>query len=397
MPTILCLFHRKMAPSCSGLLKLNGVRLALFAVFITVNVTLYAQSKNAIMETFFRQVSSNRSDKVIENSNKESYRRYSEFEPGMKFPNRSRKAQRLRLAHKSYETLARERSFLLDPIVNPHDFRYVITPNVSCSDRDIELMICVVISSDNHEGRRVIRKTWGSYAGDLKNNAALVFFIGQNERKIRGERLHKSDGQSKIKEESLIYGDILQEDYIDSYQNLSLKSVSILKWVSLFCSNTKFVLKVDDDMYVNIPFLVKILRLRASSIYAPSAFVMGSLQVDAHPIRNPSSKWYTPESMFPEGTYPRYVSGTSYALTSEAAFLLYQASLRVPPFWLEDIYITGMCSKKASVDIYDSSYFSFGKPEVSGCSFREHVSGHRYTNEEILQIHRELYDPRLRC
>ena len=54
-----------------------------------------------------------------------------------------------------------------------------------------------------------------------------------------------------IQYENEIYHDIIQEDFLDSYKNLTYKGIMALKWVSTFCSNTKYILKVDDDIVVN--------------------------------------------------------------------------------------------------------------------------------------------------
>ena len=46
----------------------------------------------------------------------------------------------------------------------------------------------------------------------------------------------------------------------DTYQNLTIKTVMGLKWMSIFCPKAKYVLKTDDDIFVNIPLLIKALE-----------------------------------------------------------------------------------------------------------------------------------------
>jgi hypothetical protein len=46
--------------------------------------------------------------------------------------------------------------------------------------------------------------------------------------------------------------DIVQEDFLDSYRNVSLKSAAMLKWSYTYCPSAKYTLKGDDDMFVNI-------------------------------------------------------------------------------------------------------------------------------------------------
>jgi len=65
---------------------------------------------------------------------------------------------------------------------------------------------------------------------------AVVFILGTT----NDQELTKS-----IREEAKTHGDILQEDFVDSYVNLTVKSVMMLKFVnSLKSIDVKYVLKV---------------------------------------------------------------------------------------------------------------------------------------------------------
>ena len=44
----------------------------------------------------------------------------------------------------------------------------------------------------------------------------------------------------------------MQGHFIDNYFNLTLKTISMMKWISDYCYKVKYVLKVDDDMFVNM-------------------------------------------------------------------------------------------------------------------------------------------------
>ena len=46
----------------------------------------------------------------------------------------------------------------------------------------------------------------------------------------------------------------------DSYHNLTLKTVMGLKWTSIFCPHAQFILKTDDDIYVNVPLLTSVVK-----------------------------------------------------------------------------------------------------------------------------------------
>ena len=44
----------------------------------------------------------------------------------------------------------------------------------------------------------------------------------------------------------------------DIYYNLTLKTVMGLKWSSIYCSQAKYVMKTDDDIFVNVPLLHRV-------------------------------------------------------------------------------------------------------------------------------------------
>lgn len=404
-----------MTFSLANVTRVTWIKFGLFLAFVMVNFALYKQSSQfqLVVDSFFSSLPAqsgtharNRtsiSPSNTTNSTPSSLEGNSTIDLSLVTPDggfsTGQQGKLLRTKLRTHSTarstpypeaMLKDHPFLAEPILNPHDFGYRIFPKFVCDPDSTEVVIAVPISRSNFEGRKTVRETWGSFAKTSANNAILVFFIGS-------EHERDSETQTKILEEAKIFGDILQEQYIDSYFNLSLKSVSILKWVNFYCPRSSFVLKADDDMYVNVPLLVRTLKTTAASSATPSAFVMGSEQWNAHPIRSTSSKWYTPYTMFKDDTYPNYVSGTAYAMTTEAAKLLYEASLRVPTFWLEDVYITGLCTKKADVTLINSDMFSYSKPDATGCSFRNHISGHRYKLEEIAKIHKELYDPNTVC
>ena len=67
-----------------------------------------------------------------------------------------------------------------------------------------------------------------------------------------------------ISDEIKVFSDILVVNVIDSYMNLTLKSVFILKYLSDInglSDNLKTVMKTDDDCYVNIQALAHLTKM----------------------------------------------------------------------------------------------------------------------------------------
>ena len=77
--------------------------------------------------------------------------------------------------------------------------------------------------------------------------------------------------------------------------------------------------------------------------------LVGSLICGAVPIRDPHNKWYCPDYMFDRKVYPNYLSGTAYLMSRSTAMTVFEASLQVPLFHLEDIYVTGILAEKVIV------------------------------------------------
>lgn len=93
--------------------------------------------------------------------------------------------------------------------------------------------------------------------------------------------------QNYLADESFVNNDIIQEQFLDTYNNLTLKSVMLLKWITSNCNKLVYTMKTDDDMYVNVPALVKNLKERKQS----NNTLIGTLICNAKPILDPKNKW----------------------------------------------------------------------------------------------------------
>ena len=76
----------------------------------------------------------------------------------------------------------------------------------------------------NKNLRDEVRRTWGKSCVTTHNSwCSLVFILGQLS--------NDSDPlQDEIENEFNEYGDILQDSFLDSYNNLTIKSIHILKY-----------------------------------------------------------------------------------------------------------------------------------------------------------------------
>jgi len=153
--------------------------------------------------------------------------------------------------------------------------------------------------------RAAVRASWA--AADLvPEDVRVVFLVGTKAPEIvNGSVLVGSDWSSQLRDEWRQHGDILQEDFVDAYANLTVKTLRMLKWTTRQ-SGVKFLLKADEDVYLNLERA----KGEIERVIGNSNFIVGNLICGAAPIRDPDSKYFCPKSAFKGKVYPPYVSGT---------------------------------------------------------------------------------------
>lgn len=227
---------------------------------------------------------------------------------------------------------------------NNYTFNNLLSPAHACKLRDgsdVYLTIYVHTAPTNFKKRQGIRQTWGDPDLLWRYNAILVFIMGRVEEKPL---------MDLVRLESDLYDDIVQEDFLDSYRNLTYKAIVGLKWVSTYCSNTTFVLKTDDDVLVNIHKLVQYIRTSEEPLNGSKGFLACYLYPHAGIQRDKKSKWYIPESEFPGTHYFPYCAGLAFLISVDVAKCLYEASMQFRFFWVDDVYITGVLVRKLGIE-----------------------------------------------
>ena len=258
---------------------------------------------------------------------------------------------------------------LYKDIVNPFDFDYIHNPGDKCKSGNIKTVFCVPFTPDKFESREKYRtysdpeKSVSSFTKDPHNNSTMLFFLGKKNYVGPMAQALAETTDRKILEEVKKYNDIVQMDFVDSYKNLSLKSMSILKWVSTYCKDATFVIKTDADVGIKPALLVQGMeRQHAKRFQEPQyyRFIIGKLNRAGQPIRYPWSKWYLPRTMYTPSWFPTFARGPTYGLTAAVAGDLFRASTKLPFLYLEDVFITGLCAKHANLThVEHDRYFTY--------------------------------------
>lgn len=222
-------------------------------------------------------------------------------------------------------------------------FKYPVTTlgkpyNINCPSmcsktKQLSIIVLVHSSTTHFMRRSSIRETWANYKLYKSHSMRIVFLLGMPER---------STTQTLIEHESSVHGDIIQGNFVDTYKNLTHKGVLGLRWVTENCKHARFVLKVDDDVFVNVFKLMEKIDMdftnKTRHIWCPVRY-NGTAQIQ----RN-KGKWVVEENEFKNLThYPfTYCNGFITILTSDMISEMYEASKITRFFWIDDVYLFGL-------------------------------------------------------
>lgn len=223
-----------------------------------------------------------------------------------------------------------------DQKINDFTFNYLINPgqNICGSNngKDVFAIVIVKTSPMNLAKRLSIRETWARRS--MFRNIRLLFVIGsfRNDPKL----------EEKIILESNIYGDILKGDFIDSYNRLVEKGLFTFKWVMDYCSNAKYLISSDDDMVVNMFFVLRHLKRLNEYLKDNNHKIICSFTPDnlMPVLRDPNSKWYVSKEEYDPDFYTQYCSGAGYIIDVNHLKFMYNVSFYVKYIWVDDFFLT---------------------------------------------------------
>ncbi|KAJ3653608.1 hypothetical protein Zmor_012849 [Zophobas morio] len=240
------------------------------------------------------------------------------------------------------------------------------------------VLIFVHSRPHNKEARDAIRRTWGDPTLLFNNNASLFFLLGQT---------RDWSTRDITRSENLEHGDIIIEDFIDDYANLTLKSISMLK---LFESQDqcKFLVKADEDLFVNVENLVKLVELLPNDM--KKRLLMGRAIIGERRKNDYNKKWYAPRYMFLGHTYPKFLAGPAYLMSLRVARELYSAALELPLFHLEDVFVTGICAEKMKIHRWHLYLFTDYRVPRIWCRMMKLVTLHGFNPQEIFAVQKLL-------
>jgi len=122
------------------------------------------------------------------------------------------------------------------------------------------------------------------------------------------------------------------------HRNLSYKGVAALKWITTYCKHAAYIMKCDDDVFVNMFALLKHLNDLYVHDYR-RRLIICLVWRRMHVLRE--GRWGIPKEDIPDDLYPVYCSGMGFVLSTDAAVAMYRVSFYVKFQWVDDAFITG--------------------------------------------------------
>ena len=240
--------------------------------------------------------------------------------------------------------------------------------------QEVDLLIVITSSTaaKSVTRRQLARTTWLNMpveSGIVK----FVFVLGLSTNAYENE---------VVLNETIRFKDILILNFTDTYRNLTMKTMSTMKWIASNCKHVKLIMKTDADIFINVPKIMN--HLRSIHFSLPKT-LLGRCYTYSIIERNSSYKYFVPMSEYRFQYFPPYCSGSGYIMTLTTMKNLLRISYFIPNISIEDVYV-GACAH--CLGVTQESREDFGR------EFKE-VAQDVKEPEDIfsyMTIHRVPYD-----
>ncbi|XP_045647123.1 beta-1,3-galactosyltransferase 9 [Ursus americanus] len=279
---------------------------------------------------------------------------------------------------KVLEIKDKARKLNVEPLRSNLSKYYILSQSELCKGKNIFLLSLIFSSPGNGTRRDLIRKTWGNVTSVQGHHVLTMFALGMPVLVTT---------QQEIDKESHKNNDIIEGIFLDSTENQTLKIITMMQWAVTFCPNALFILKVDEEMFVNLPSLVDyLLNLKE---HLEDTYVGRVIHQDT-PNRDPNSQEFVPFSEYPEKYYPDYCSGEAFIMSQEVARMMYVVFKEVPIMVPADVFV-GICAKSIGLIPIHSSRFS-GKKHIryNRCCYKFIFTSSETTDAEMPLAWKEI-------
>ncbi|KAM4722862.1 beta-1,3-galactosyltransferase 2-like [Rhinophrynus dorsalis] len=291
--------------------------------------------------------------------------------------------------------LASQRVTALETTLNKtyqtiHHYEYIINEPEKCHKNSPFLILLITVQQWQIDARQAIRQTWGKENLLPEIQIVRLFLLGRDAQ-------ISDTAQQAIVNESKQHHDIIQQDYLDTYYNLTIKTLMGMNWVATYCPHVSYVMKTDSDMFVNTEYLIQ--KLLKPDLPPRTNYFTGYLMKGLSPIRNKDSKWYMSPDLYPGNMYPLFCSGTGYVFSGDLAKKIFKVSLSFRHLHLEDVYV-GLCLAKLGVQPVappKQSDFNHWRIPYSDCLYNQIITSHQFQPSELIIYWNQLQQNKHAC
>ncbi|XP_064577002.1 lactosylceramide 1,3-N-acetyl-beta-D-glucosaminyltransferase [Zonotrichia leucophrys gambelii] len=292
----------------------------------------------------------------------------------------------------SYHFVNDSLSISRDNLNRVSSYQYLINHREKCQQQDVLLLLFVKSSPENRYRRDAIRQTWGDekyVRSQLNANIKTLFALGRpthHEQKTRQQRELELEDQK--------YQDLIQQDFLDTFHNLTLKLLLQFSWVKAYCPHARFIMSADDDIFIHMPNLIAYLQ-SLTQMGAQDLWI-GRVHRGSPPIRDRRSKYYVPYEMYQWPSYPDYTAGAAYVISNDVAARVYEASLTLnTSLYIDDVFM-GLCANKVGIVPQYHVFFSGeGKAPYHPCIYNKMMTSHGHV-DDLRQLWKQATDPKVK-
>ncbi|KAH8257249.1 hypothetical protein KR038_006032 [Drosophila bunnanda] len=232
------------------------------------------------------------------------------------------------------------------------NFEYKI--NQPACDKDVKALVLIHSAIKNAEKRRLIRSTWANRSYISQTPLRVIFLVGA------ASSNYTPSWQKYLDWENNYYGDMIQGNFVDAYRNMTYKHVMALKWFTENCAQAQLLVKVDDDVFVNTPQLVKYMEdptFPEHELLAQPDLLLCRVVRESRVKRSYRSKWRVTYKEYPYRFYPHYCPGMAIIYASDVVRRLYKAAQKAKYFWVDDVLVTGILAEETGTKLTSMTHY----------------------------------------
>ncbi|KAE9413988.1 hypothetical protein Angca_006172 [Angiostrongylus cantonensis] len=248
-------------------------------------------------------------------------------------------------------------------------YKYIIMPDLSLCDgsrQNTPLIVATVLSRvDRFENRQAIRDSWASaqHSLSVKTGRVVTYFLLSEPNSIHDFLM--------VRKEQKKHNDLIVTSLTESYQNLVYKVYASIVFHQQYCPLASFLMKIDDDVGIHIDRMLNLWNIDKNA----SMSLYGHLIENVLPIRDPNSKWFVSEHVWPNQHFPTYCAGSTYLMGRSAGRAILDEARNFPPFEIEDLFYTGILAESVGIRrINWATHLVFQPTEFFNGSFKCNAS-----------------------